>query len=83
MSAKPSPKVVIEVCTLCGLDWQRHGKEPTAETCVALLLDEVRSLNAQLAHRPILRPLPAFLPNPIYPRPYWPPWSAIPERPPL
>lgn len=34
---KPAPKVEKEVCTVCGLDWKRHGKEPTLEMCVELL----------------------------------------------
>ncbi len=62
---KPEPRVIYEVCSLCGLDWKRHGKNPTAEKCVTLLLDEVRSLNAQIATRPLIQPLP-------YPVPYRP-----------
>ncbi len=79
---KPKPKVVSEVCTLCGLDWKLHGTEPTAETCVKLLLDEVRSLNSQLAHRPLFRPYPYTIPVgipqpypvPYHPHPHWPVW---------
>lgn len=73
--AKPTARVVSEVCSLCGLDWKLHGKDPTAETCVSLLLDEVRSLNSQLAHRPLVRPLP--YPVPAWTRPYWGPFYSI------
>ena len=81
---KPEPRVVSEVCSLCGLDWELHGKEPTTETCIELLLAEVRSLNAQLASRPYARPWPVPYPQPypvpypIYPRPVYPTitWSG-------
>jgi hypothetical protein len=70
---KPEPKIVSEVCSLCGLDWKRHGKSPTTETCIGLLLDEVRALNARLAHQPIFKPLPYPVP---YVRPYQPFWQT-------
>ena len=70
MPRKPTPKVVSEVCSLCGLDWELHGASPTTETCIKLLLDEVSSLNARLAHRPIVQPI-SF---PMYPAPYSRPW---------
>lgn len=66
---KPQPRVVSEVCSLCGLDWKRHGANPTAETCVGLLLDEIRGLNARLAHQPVIRPI-------AYPPP-WRPWPYL------
>ena len=71
-AAQPMPKVVTEVCSLCGLDWNRHGTNPTSEKCISLLLDEVRSLNARLAVRPAI---PYTYPLP-YPVPYTPlrPW---------
>ena len=74
MSSKPTPVVVTEVCSLCGLDWRRHGKNPTSEKCIELLLAEVRALNAQLAVRPISYPVPYPQPYPVpYPvRPVWP-----------
>lgn len=79
MARKPTPKVVSEVCSLCGLDWQLHGENPTTETCIGLLLDEVRSLNARLRHRPYSQPVVPFIPvyprpYPVYPRPHWQ-WS--------
>jgi hypothetical protein len=72
MSAKPKPKVVSEICSLCGLDWKLHGKEPTTETCIGLLAAEVRRLEAALAVRPLTYPVPypAPYPVPYYPRPY-------------
>ena len=70
--AKPHARVVSEVCSLCGLDWKRHSKEPTAEGCVKLLLDEVRSLHAQIATRPLIVNNP--VPMPYYPRTYYPLW---------
>lgn len=60
---KPTARVVSEVCSLCGLDWKRHGDAPTVETCVELLLAEVRALNAQVAHRPT----PAIFPPVVLP----------------
>lgn len=75
----PRPRVVKQVCSLCGLDWKDHGKEPTAETCVKLLLDEVLSLTADLARRPAISPLPYVQPSPWWPnpyRPYWPTWYS-------
>lgn len=72
----PKPVVTARVCSLCGLDWKRHGKNPTADKCIELLLAEVRSLNAQLA----VRPIPYAQPWPIpYPRPY--PVPILPARP--
>lgn len=69
---KPSPRVVSEVCSVCGLDWKQHGKAPTLETCVRLLLDEVRAKDAALARRPVVidRPYPVYPPL----RPAWPYW---------
>jgi hypothetical protein len=68
---KPQPRVTARVCSLCGLEWELHGTKPTTETCIELLLAEVRSLNAQLAVRPYARPYPVPRPYPVYPRP-WP-----------
>jgi hypothetical protein len=74
MARKPTPKVVSEVCSLCGLDWNLHGAEPTTETCIALLLDEINSLNARLAQRPYIQPINI----PVYPRPWPRPWPYSP-----
>src|SRR5512146_2001663 len=72
MSATPEPRVITEVCSLCVLDGKRHGKKPTTEKCIELLLSEVRSLNAQLATRPYVQPLPYPVPT----RPYYPWWGT-------
>lgn len=77
MSKKPTPRVVTEVCDLCGLDWRLHGDNPTTETCIKLLAAEVRRLESQLALRPISFPVPYPQPYPVprpwpyYPRPIW------------
>lgn len=68
---KPEPRVTSRVCSLCGLDWKRHGKAPTTETCIKLLRGEVRALNSQLPHRPAIVTIPR--PYPAYPQPFgWP-----------
>lgn len=54
--AKPTPVVVTEVCSMCGLDWQRHGDKPTTEDCIRLL-------KAELASRPVAVPFTV--------RPWW------------
>lgn len=71
MAKKPSPRVVTEVCSLCGLDWKRHGTVPTSDKCVELLLAEVRSLNDQLASRPYAQPYPIYPVNPYPYRPWY------------
>lgn len=70
--AHPKPRIVKEVCSVCGLDWRRHGKEPTLETCVRPLLDEVRDKERALAARPLV--VDRSYPYPVSPRPYWPHW---------
>jgi hypothetical protein len=49
---KPKPVSKHVVCSVCGLDWDRHpkkkDKEPTLEACVELL-------KAELASRPRLQ----------------------------
>lgn len=81
--AVPRPKVIKEVCSLCGIDWHLHGKNPTAEKCVELLLDEVKSLNAQVAHKPLVWPYPYVNPwRPLpYTGPYWATWTSTNTRP--
>jgi hypothetical protein len=77
----PKPTTKETVCDLCGLDWNRHGKNPTAEKCIELLKADLAV--AQLAPiRPIPYPYPVApnpypAPQPIpYPgRPYRMPWS--------
>ena len=40
---KPTPVHTGTVCSECGLAWDRHGADPTLETCVALLKGELRA----------------------------------------
>lgn len=46
---KPEPVHKGATCSVCGLDWDRHGKAPTIEKCVELL-------KAELAPRQWQRP---------------------------
>lgn len=47
VAKKPAPRTVSEVCTVCGLDWKRHGTNPSIEKCVTLLVAEVQSLRVR------------------------------------
>lgn len=53
--AKPAPVAKFTVCSVCGLDWERHTKDrktaPTADVCIRLLKDE-------LAKRPVYQQFP-------------------------
>lgn len=55
--AKPSPVSRLTVCSVCGLDWDRHTKDrktaPTADVCIRLL-------KAELAKRPSYAQNPLF-----------------------
>ena len=69
--SKPKPVVVTTICSLCGLDWERHGESPTTEDCIRLL-------KAELASRPgptiVLReryPYTPYVPPVILPQPWW------------
>lgn len=44
---KPEPIVVRTLCSLCDLDWEPHGDEPTTADCIRLLKIELsrRPLN--------------------------------------
>lgn len=62
----PAPVVVTTVCSMCGLDWERHGADPTTEDCIRLL-------KAELARRPVTIPVMQPVPYPQpYPVPRWP-----------
>lgn len=51
---KPEPVVTTRWCSICHLDWDKHGDDPTIETCVKLLLFEVARLRAlKQTSRPI------------------------------
>lgn len=65
---KPTPVPVSTVCSVCGLDWERHGAEPSIETCVRLLREE-------LATRPSRVVTPNTYPG-VYP---WPVTTPVPN----
>src|SRR5208282_2469717 len=73
---KPEPIAVETVCSVCGLDWKRHGKNPTTDDCIRLLKQE-------LLNRPLTKPYPYPVPVPVSPYPvpvpYREPWER--ERP--
>lgn len=70
MGLKPHPVVVSQECSVCGLEWSRHGDSPTAKTCIDLLRADVSAARIQLANRPYAQPIPF--------RPFVP---ALPSRP--
>jgi hypothetical protein len=61
----PEPIAVSTICSVCGLSWHDHGKDPTTDDCIRLL-------KAELAKRPITVPVPQ--PYPVPYRPYTRPW---------
>lgn len=67
MNLKPHPIVVSQVCSLCGLDWPRHGDSPTGKTCIDLLKADLQTARVQLAHRPFVQPIP-YVPWPRWPQ---------------
>jgi hypothetical protein len=69
---KPEPVAVTTICSVCGLPWQDHGKDPTTEDCIRLLKDE-------LASRPITAPQPYPVPSRPFPW-YWEEWYNKPYR---
>lgn len=71
---KPRAKVVAQVCTLCGLDWELHGPDPDAAGCVKLLLDEVARLRLTQLTRPAVIGYP--VPVKPWPVPYYPQWYS-------
>lgn len=66
MNLEPHPIVVSQVCSLCGLDWPRHGDSPTGKTCIDLLKADLQTARVQLAHRPFVQPIP-YAPYPHIP----------------
>lgn len=77
MSLKPSPVTTAQECSVCGLAWDRHGKNPTAKTCIDLLRADVTATRLQLANRPYVQPLP-YRPyvTPFVVGPYGPYWAG-------
>jgi len=70
---KPEPVAVTTICSVCGLSWHDHGKDPTTEDCIRLL-------KAALASKPISVPQPYAVPVRPYPW-YWEEWYARPRYP--
>lgn len=77
MGLKPHPVVVSQECSVCGLEWSRHGDSPTAKTCIDLLRADVSAARIQLANRPYAQPITLlpFVPVPRT-RPYGPYWGG-------
>lgn len=40
---KPEPISNHIVCSVCGMNWEKHGPEPTLERCVELLKAELKT----------------------------------------
>lgn len=76
----PTPKHVETICSVCGLDWKRHGKAPTLETCVELLKKELAAKPAPVQPIPMPYPVPYPISPQPYPRPYRP-WPNYPGGP--
>jgi hypothetical protein len=64
---KPEPVAVTTICSVCGLSWLGHGKDPTTDDCIRLLKEE-------LATRPITVPQPYPVPVRPYRPWYWEEW---------
>lgn|ERR1019366_1365045 len=65
---KPEPVAVTTICSVCGLPWHDHGKDPTTEDCIRLLKAELAS-----------KSIPGYQPYPIRPW-YWEEWYNKPYR---
>jgi hypothetical protein len=68
--AKPEPVPVTTICSVCGLSWHDHGKDPTTDDCIRLL-------KAELAKK--LQTVPVPYPYPVRPW-YWEEWYRKPHR---
>jgi hypothetical protein len=63
---KPEPVAISTICSVCGLSWLEHGKDPTTDDCIRLL-------KAALAIRPITIPTYPVYPHQHYrEEPLWP-----------
>jgi hypothetical protein len=45
-ASRPTPKHVVTICSVCELPWEDHGDDPTLETCVRLLAQELKKRQA-------------------------------------
>lgn len=72
--AKPEAVPVNTICSVCGLPWSDHGRDPNTDDCIRLLKAE---LAKRVQYVPIQIPVP-------YPRPtrpwYWEDWYSRPHR---
>jgi hypothetical protein len=70
-SATPKPIVTKTVCSLCGLDWEKHPENASAVDCIDLLKAEAAK------PRPVVIPIsqeqvvPWQLPKPQWEAPRW------------
>lgn len=49
-SITPKPVVVKTICSMCDLDWEDHGDNPTTEDCIRLLKAEVAKKSSGCTH---------------------------------
>jgi len=67
--AKPKAVTTVQVCSLCGLDWKRHGENPTTDDCIALLRADLAAAERRPVYIPYARPIPWS--------PYWPYYAPV------
>jgi hypothetical protein len=70
---KPEPVPVSTICSVCGLSWHDHGKDPTTDDCIRLL-------KAELAKRLIQVPYSYPVPSRSYHPWHWEEWYMRPRR---
>lgn len=78
--ATPRPVNKHVVCSVCGLDWERHGKNPTTEKCVELLKADLASEKLRTTPQPAM-PYPVPYPYPVRPHTPYPGTNPFPARP--
>lgn len=62
-TSKPQPVATVTVCSICELDWDLHGENPTTDDCIRLLKSELATVQAELEEAQIPEfKLPAILP---------------------
>lgn len=77
---KPTPVHTNTICSVCGLDWDRHGEKPTPETCIELLqADLAREKQRTGPSLPYPYPVP-YPAAPRYPHPSIPWQPSLPYR---
>jgi hypothetical protein len=68
---KPEAVPVNTVCSVCGVDWKRHGVNPTTDDCIRLLKEDIEILKRDLSHERVKSPY-VPVPVPYRPEPSWP-----------